>query len=254
MPRNEVSRHERDAPRSRGIAVMLQRTFQLQQDAVGQCKRALQQASDKLQECYARQNDYDQRLVDAKDKPHDATRLYYGETDVYICLRTMLGVSSGFPKRSSTGSARFTMLRPTLIGKATAFMRRWRNGRFCLRRGRGACCCRVCDGHFEVFCMEIVDGVFRQEALREVLIALLDECRGAGAKDMTCFCGEARPAGARLSVRWGIRAVCQILVSGGSWTECVACWPLFVERGGAGRLRGDGKCDRMRKRVGRCTI
>ena len=84
MLRNEVSRHERDAPRSRGIAVMLQRTFQLQQDAVGQCKRALQQASDKLQECYARQNDYDQRLVDAKDKPHDATRLYYGETDVYI--------------------------------------------------------------------------------------------------------------------------------------------------------------------------
>ena len=169
MPRNEVSRHERDAPRSRGIAVMLQRTFQLQQDAVGQCKRALQQAGDKLQECYARQNGYDQRLVDAKDKPHNVTRLYYGETDVYICLRTMLGMSSGFPKRSSTGSARFTMLRPTLIGKATAFMRRWRNGRFCLRRGRGACCCRVCDGHFEVFCMEIVDGVFRQEALREVL-------------------------------------------------------------------------------------
>ena len=39
--------------------------------------------------------------------------------------------------------------------------------------------------------MEIADGVFREEALREVLIALLDECRGAGAKDMTCFCGEA---------------------------------------------------------------
>ena len=46
----------------------LQRTFQLQQDAVGQYERALQQASDKLQECYARQNDYVQRLVDAKDK------------------------------------------------------------------------------------------------------------------------------------------------------------------------------------------
>ena len=30
----------------------LQRTFQLQQDAVGQYERALQQASDKLQECY----------------------------------------------------------------------------------------------------------------------------------------------------------------------------------------------------------
>ena len=46
----------------------LQRTFQLQQDAVGQYERALQQASDKLQECYARQNDYAQRLADAKDK------------------------------------------------------------------------------------------------------------------------------------------------------------------------------------------
>ena len=46
----------------------LQRTFQLQQDAVGQYERALQQASDKLQECYTRQNDYAQRLVDAKDK------------------------------------------------------------------------------------------------------------------------------------------------------------------------------------------
>ena len=46
----------------------LQRTFQLQQDAVGQYQRALQQASDKLQECYTRQNDYAQRLADAKDK------------------------------------------------------------------------------------------------------------------------------------------------------------------------------------------
>ena len=36
----------------------LQRTFQLQQDAVGQYECALQQASDKLQECYTRQNDY----------------------------------------------------------------------------------------------------------------------------------------------------------------------------------------------------
>ena len=46
----------------------LQRTFQLQQDAVGQYERALQQASEKLQECYTRQNDYAQRLTDAKDK------------------------------------------------------------------------------------------------------------------------------------------------------------------------------------------
>ena len=40
----------------------LQRTFQLQQNAVGQYESALQQASDKLQECYTRQNDYAQRL------------------------------------------------------------------------------------------------------------------------------------------------------------------------------------------------
>ena len=46
----------------------LQRTFQLQQDAVGQYERALQQASDKLQEYYTRQNDYAQRLADAKEK------------------------------------------------------------------------------------------------------------------------------------------------------------------------------------------
>ncbi|WP_418758660.1 hypothetical protein, partial [Gemmiger formicilis] len=33
----------------------LKRTMSLQKDAVGQYERALQQASDKLQECYARQ-------------------------------------------------------------------------------------------------------------------------------------------------------------------------------------------------------
>ena len=46
----------------------LKRTMSLQKDAVGQYGRALQQASDKLQECYTRQNDYAQRLADAKDK------------------------------------------------------------------------------------------------------------------------------------------------------------------------------------------
>ena len=45
--------------------------------------------------------------------------------------------------------------------------------------------------HFEIFGMEFADSVFREEALREVLTALLDECKGAGAKDMTCFCREA---------------------------------------------------------------
>ncbi len=46
----------------------LQRTLSLQKDAVEQYVKALSQASNKLQECYDRQNDYAQRLVDAKDK------------------------------------------------------------------------------------------------------------------------------------------------------------------------------------------
>ena len=49
----------------------LQRTFQLQQDAVGQYERALQQASDKLQECYTRQNDYAQRLTELDQELRD---------------------------------------------------------------------------------------------------------------------------------------------------------------------------------------
>ena len=40
----------------------------MQKDAVGQYERALQQASDKLQECYARQGDYAQRLEEAKTR------------------------------------------------------------------------------------------------------------------------------------------------------------------------------------------
>lgn len=45
---------------------MLQRTLKLQQDAVVQYEKALTQANSKLRECYDRQNDYAQRLVDAK--------------------------------------------------------------------------------------------------------------------------------------------------------------------------------------------
>ncbi len=45
----------------------LERTLKLQQDAVGQYEKALTQANSKLRECYNRQNDYAQRLVDAKN-------------------------------------------------------------------------------------------------------------------------------------------------------------------------------------------
>ena len=41
----------------------LKRTMSLQKDAVGQYERALQQASDKLQECYARQGEYVLSLI-----------------------------------------------------------------------------------------------------------------------------------------------------------------------------------------------
>ena len=44
----------------------LERTLSLQADAVNQYERALTAARDKLQECYDRQNDYSQRLQDAR--------------------------------------------------------------------------------------------------------------------------------------------------------------------------------------------
>ena len=50
---------------------LLQRRLTLQNAAVGQYERALTAANDKLQECYKRQNDYAQRLVDAK-QAHEA--------------------------------------------------------------------------------------------------------------------------------------------------------------------------------------
>ncbi len=46
----------------------LERRLSLQKDAVTQYERALSAANDKLQECFSRQNDYAQRLTDAK--PH----------------------------------------------------------------------------------------------------------------------------------------------------------------------------------------
>ena len=44
----------------------LERRLSLQKDAVAQYERALSAANDKLQECFSRQNDYAQRLTDAK--------------------------------------------------------------------------------------------------------------------------------------------------------------------------------------------
>ena len=69
----------------------LQRTFQLQQDAVGQYERALQQASDKLQECYTRQNDYAQRLADAKDKQQQLKTEVASAAQAYKHYKNTLG-------------------------------------------------------------------------------------------------------------------------------------------------------------------
>ena len=69
----------------------LQRTFQLQQDAVGQYERALQQASDKLQECYTRQNDYAQRLADAKDKQQQLKAEVASAAQAYRHYKNTLG-------------------------------------------------------------------------------------------------------------------------------------------------------------------
>ena len=69
----------------------LQRTFQLQQDAVGQYERALQQASDKLQECYIRQNDYAQRLTDAKDKQQQLKTEVASAAQAYRHYKNTLG-------------------------------------------------------------------------------------------------------------------------------------------------------------------
>ena len=69
----------------------LQHTFRLQQDAVGQYERALQQASDKLQKCYARQNDYAQRLTDAKDKQQQLKTEVASAAQAYKHYKNTLG-------------------------------------------------------------------------------------------------------------------------------------------------------------------
>ena len=47
---------------------MLERKLTLQRDAVTQYERALTAATSKLSECYQRQEDYAQRLADARDR------------------------------------------------------------------------------------------------------------------------------------------------------------------------------------------
>lgn len=72
---------------------MLQRKLQLQKDAVGQYERALTAASAKLQECYTRQEDYAQRLADAKAKQADLRAEVEIATVNYEKYRDSLGES-----------------------------------------------------------------------------------------------------------------------------------------------------------------
>ena len=72
---------------------MLQRTLQLQKDAVGQYERALTAASAKLQECYTRQENYAQRLADAKAKQADLRAEVEIATVNYEKYRDSLGES-----------------------------------------------------------------------------------------------------------------------------------------------------------------
>lgn len=72
---------------------MLQRKLHLQKDAVGQYERALTAASSKLQECYTRQEDYAQRLADAKAKQADLRAEVEIATVNYEKYRDSLGDS-----------------------------------------------------------------------------------------------------------------------------------------------------------------
>ena len=69
----------------------LKRTLSLQKDAVGQYERALGQASDKLQACYARQGDYAQRLEEAKNRQAQLKQEVANAAAVYTQYRTALG-------------------------------------------------------------------------------------------------------------------------------------------------------------------
>ena len=71
----------------------LERTLSLQADAVGQYEKALTAARDKLQECYDRQNDYAQRLVDAREKQADLAEQVQRAQTAYNGYKNTLGES-----------------------------------------------------------------------------------------------------------------------------------------------------------------
>ena len=69
----------------------LKRTMSLQKDAVGQYERALQQAGDKLQECYARQGEYARRLEEAKARQAQLKQEVTGAARTYRQYSDALG-------------------------------------------------------------------------------------------------------------------------------------------------------------------
>ena len=69
----------------------LARKLTLQKDAVGQYERALEAAKNKLTECYARQEDYSQRLVEAKERQATLRDELDRATQTYEHYRDTLG-------------------------------------------------------------------------------------------------------------------------------------------------------------------
>ncbi len=69
----------------------LERKLSLQKDAVSQYEKVLSQASGKLQECYDRQNDYNQRLTDAKTRQAQLKQEVANAATTYKQYKTTLG-------------------------------------------------------------------------------------------------------------------------------------------------------------------
>ena len=69
----------------------LERTLSLQADAVHQYERALTAARDKLLECYDRQNEYSQRLQDARQKQAELAEQVQRAQSAYDNYRNTLG-------------------------------------------------------------------------------------------------------------------------------------------------------------------
>ena len=69
----------------------LERTLSLQADAMRQYERALTAVRDKLQECYDRQNEYFQRLQDARQKQAELEEQVQRTQTAYENYRNTLG-------------------------------------------------------------------------------------------------------------------------------------------------------------------